>query len=65
MYERLVDNPGLKVELSGMLVEASRRGRERAVDPLVEHDGQRDWAAEKRVRRVWGGRLPADCPYAL
>ncbi len=65
MHHRLADNPGLKGELSGMLGVAWRRGRAVAVRKLAEHASPEDAAHRRRLRRTWGARLPAECPYAI
>lgn len=65
MYRKLADNPGMKGELSEMLTKAWRDGRREAVRKLAEHRSPEDAAHERRLRRGWESRVPADCPYAL
>ena len=65
MHDKLVDNPGMKGELSEMLARAWGRGRADAVQELAEQDGPEDWADEKRIRRNWQLGLPRECSYAI
>lgn len=65
MHGKLDRNPGMKRKLSELLEGAWRRGREIAVRKLAEHGSPEDAAHERRLRRAWESRLPAECPYAL
>lgn len=65
MQGKLDRNPGMKGKLSELLDGAWRRGREIAVRKLAEHGSPENPAHERRLRRAWGSRLPAECPYAL
>ena len=65
MFDVLADSPGIKHELSGLLVKAWKRGRRNAVRELVKHGGAVEVAVEKRLRRSWELVLPQECPYTL
>ncbi len=65
MFSKLRRHSGMKGRLGEMLAEAWNDGRRDAVTDLVEHGSPGDWATEKRMRRNWRVRLPAECPYAL
>ena len=65
MHRRILKNRGMKGSLVEMLGEAWDDGRREAVRKLAEEAKPESWAAEKRVLRELGRRLPQDCPYAL
>ncbi len=65
MHGKLERNPGMKGKLSALLEGAWRRGRDIAVRRLAEHGSPEDAAHERRLRRAWESRLPAERPYGL
>ena len=65
MARGLLDNPGMKGEMTSLLAAAWEDGRRKAIRSLVDHEGDQVGATTKALGRRWRARLPQECPYAL